>query len=358
MNMPADSGNTVKNSHPHVEVRPAWLAQHSEPVIEPLLPIIDAHHHLWEFPDKRYRSADFLEDIGTGHNVRATVFVECKTHYKSSGAEALRPVGEVEFALNEAKEVDALRLDAVQSTLPDVCAAIVAYADLQLGAEVRPVLQQLYSASGGRLRGIRNVAVWHADPTVRASAAAPPPHLLASQQFHNGFRELAPIGLTFDAWLIHTQIDELHRLANAFPDTQIALNHVGGPLALGPYRNKRDEVFKDWREAMGRLARCPNVCVKLGGFGMPLFGIDFHKEALPPNSVQLAEAIRPYVITCIELFGATRCMFESNFPVDKGNCSYDVLWNAFKRITAGASEQERAALFYGTAAEFYRIGHG
>jgi predicted TIM-barrel fold metal-dependent hydrolase len=168
-------------------------------------------------------------------------------------------------------------------------------------------------------------------------------------------RHLAPLGLSFDAWLVHTQLAELISLALAFPDTRMVLNHVGGPLAIGPYQGRRDEVFEDWRADMLRLARCPNVSMKLGGFGMALFAFDFADKPRPPSSEEVAAAIRPYVETCIDAFGPSRCMFESNFPVDKGNCSYGVLWNAFKRITAGASASERAALFYDTAAAFYRI---
>jgi L-fuconolactonase len=349
MDTPMIANMANENARPHVEIRPDWLALHTEPVIDPSRPIIDAHHHLWEFAEKSYRAPAFLDDTGSGHNIRATVFVECKTQYRQDGPNALRPVGEAAFALKEAQDAAGLDNEVV------VCAAIVGYADLLLGNNVRPVLLDLSDASGGRLRGIRNVAVWHPDPTVRASAATPPPHLLLNERFREGFGQLAPLGLTFDAWLIHTQIDELCDLAGAFPDTRIALNHVGGPLALGPYRSKRDEVFRDWQQSMRRLAQYPNVFLKIGGFGMPLFGFDFFRDAMPPGSVELAAAIRPYVEASIDAFGAARCMFESNFPVDKGNFSYDVVWNAYKRIVADASEAEKTALFYRTAAGFYRL---
>ncbi|MEA3082455.1 MAG: hypothetical protein QOC89_152 [Paraburkholderia sp.] len=334
---------------PHITIRPDWLALHSEAALDPERPIIDAHHHLWHFPEKRYLNADLLDDIGSGQNVRATVFIECKTGYRTEGPVESSPVGEIEFVLREIRAAEA------RGAQTKIGAAMVAFADLSLGAKVGTVLDQLIAASGGRVKGIRNIGVWHADPSVRASAATPPPHLLMDPRFREGFGQLAPRGLSFDAWVIHTQIDELCSLARDFAQTRIVLNHVGGPLGIGPYRGRRSEVFDHWYKAMKTLASFPNVSIKLGGFGMTLFGFDFHEKARPPGSVVVAEAIRPYVETCIELFGTNRCMFESNFPVDKGNFAYGVLWNAFKRITSGASEAEKASLFHDTAADFYRI---
>jgi predicted TIM-barrel fold metal-dependent hydrolase len=337
---------------PHVPMRPEWLALHTEEVIEPALPIIDPHHHLWDFPEAgknfRYRATDLLADIGS-QNIRATVFIECHTHYRTDKPDAFKCVGEVEFVLNETSEL------AAQGGQTAVGAAIVANADLLLGAAVRPVLSELVAASADRVRGIRNIAVWHADRSFRASTANPPQGLMLDARFREGFSQLAPLGLTFDAWGVHTQLDELCSLASAFPDTRIVLNHIGGPLAIGPYRGQRDAVFQDWRESMLKLARCANVSVKLGGFGMTWFGLGFSEMPRPAGSEQLAAAIQPYVEACIEAFGADRCMFESNFPVDKGNFSYNVLWNAFKRIASGASDSEKAALFHDTAADFYRI---
>ena len=334
---------------PHIPFRPDWLAQHVEQALEPTLPIIDPHHHLWQFPEKTYRSADLLDDLASGHNVRATVFVECQTCYRVSGPAEMASLGEVEFVLGE---IDAARA-AGSSTR--VAAAMVGYADLLLGARVTPVLEGLISSSAGRVRSIRNIGVWHADPTVRASVATPPPYLLMNARFREGVSRLAPLGLGFDAWVIHTQLDELGSLAGACPETRIVLNHVGGPLGIGPYRGQRDDVFRQWRGSMQELARYPNVHIKLGGFGMTLFGFDFYRQPKPPSSVEVAEVIRPYVETCVEAFGAQRCMFESNFPVDKGNVAYGVLWNAFKRVAMHASATEKAWLFHDTAAGFYRI---
>lgn len=338
-----------KDQSPHIAIRPAWLALHSEPALEPALPIIDAHHHLWEFPDRIYRSSDLLGDIASGHNLRATVFIECRTHYRTEGPEAFRSLGEIEFVMNEA------RLAKATGATTDVAAALVANADMRLGAAVAPVLNTLIEASAGRVRAIRNVAVWHADRSFKASATNPPKELMLDAAFQEGVRQLAPLNLTFDAWAVHPQVDEVCRLAAACPDTKLVLNHVGGPLGVGPYRGKREEVFQTWRDGMRRLARYGNVSVKLGGFGMTLFGFDFCERPRPPSSEDLATTIRPYVEGCIEAFGVNRCMFESNFPVDKGNFSYSVLWNAFKRVAGGASASEKAALFHDTAAGFYRI---
>lgn len=344
-----NSGHAGQPAVPHNPVRPEWLALHEEPALEPGLPIVDAHHHLWELPGKSYHTGDLLADIASGHDIRATVFVECKTHYDMDAPAELAPAGELRFALAEA--LDAQRKGARTR----VAAALVGNADLALGTDVGCVLDRLIEVAQGRLRGIRNIAVWHADPNVRASAATPPAHLLLDPSFRKGVAQLASRGLTFDAWAIHTQLPELCDLAAALPETGIVLNHVGGPLALGPYRGHRDEVFDAWRRDITELAQRPNVFVKLGGFGMPLFGFDFECGATPPDSVGIAAKIRPYVETCIEAFGASRCMFESNFPVDKGSFGYGVLWNAYKRLAAGAGDAEKRALFHDTAERFYRL---
>lgn len=334
----------------HLSVRPDWLALHQEDILEPELPIVDAHHHLWDRPENRYLFADLLVDLAAGHNVRATVAVECGAMYRQDGEAELRPIGETDFlngaaAMSASGEYGACR----------VCAGIVGHADLRLGERVRPVLEAHIRAGGGRFRSIRHISAWHPDPTARGSMANPPPHLLNDPSFREGFAQLSPLGLAFDAWMYHTQLPELVDLARAFPQTTIVLNHVGGAIGIGPYAGKRDAVFADWKASMGELARCVNVCVKLGGLGMRLFGFDFASRPRPPSSQDVAQSWRPYLEACIEAFGAERCMFESNFPVDKGTCSYAVLWNAFKHITAHASAAEKQALLSGTASRVYRL---
>lgn len=334
---------------PHIPIRPEWLALQREPILEPGLAVVDAHHHLWRFPDKIYEASDLLADMADGHRVTSTVFVECKTGYSTDGPESLRSIGEMDFVNRQRAAARA------QDAVADVATASVGHADLSEGEGVAAVLDALVLASGYRMRSVRNISVWHADPTVRASAATPPPRLLSDPRFREGFAYLGRRGLAFDAWLVHTQLDELLELARAFPATSIILNHVGGPLALGPYATQRAQVFAAWRDAMLRLARLDNVAVKIGGFGMPLFGFEFASRPEPPGSDDIALAIAPYVDACIGAFGAGRCMFESNFPVDKGSYNYNTLWNAFKRVTRRRTDDEVESLFSGTATRLYNL---
>ena len=334
---------------PHLLVRPQWLALHSEPALEPGLAIVDAHHHLWDHADNPYLGADLLADVAAGHRILATVFVECGAMYRKDGAPTLASLGETEFVNRVAEASDAAGASC------RIAAAIVGNANLLLGAEVGAVLDAHLQAAPGRFRGIRNSSVYHPDPRARGSLANPPPGLLLDAQFRRGFACLAPRGLSFDAWMYHTQLSELADLAEAFPGTRVVLNHVGGPIGIGPYAGQREAVFADWQRSMNQLARCQNVSVKLGGMGMRVFGFDFASHDQPPDSQALAQAWAPYVMACIEAFGPGRCMFESNFPVDKGSASYVVIWNAFKRITAALGTDERQALFLQTAAGVYGI---
>jgi predicted TIM-barrel fold metal-dependent hydrolase len=236
-----------------------------------------------------------------------------------------------------------------------VCAGIVGYADLALGAPVERVLEAMIGTGGGRFRGIRFITASHLDQAAWGSAIIRPEGLLMDPKLREGFARLAPLGLSFDAWMYHTQLGELVGLARAFPETPIVLDHVGGAIGLGRYAGRRDEVFAEWGARIRELAACPNVHIKLGGLGMRMFGFTLHTGELPPSSEELAAAWRPYIETCIAAFGPDRAMFESNFPVDKGSCSYAALWNAFRRITAGCSAAEKQALFAGTATKFYRL---
>ena len=237
------------------------------------------------------------------------------------------------------------------------CDGIVGTADLRAGTEVKAVLEAEIRAGGGRFRGIRQVSAWDADANIMRPMPSRPQGLLSEKTFREGFACLAPLNLSFDAFLLHPQLPELIDLARAFPETRIVLDHVGGPIGIGSYSSRRDEVFRDWQTSIRKLAKCDNVSVKLGGLGMRLAGFDFHARERPPSSEALAEAWQPYIETCIEAFGPRRSMFESNFPPDKGTCSYAVLWNAFKRLTAKYSDAEKAAMFAGTAAAFYRLAN-
>lgn len=330
---------------------PEFLARHDEPVLDPELPIVDPHHHLWDH-GYRYLFDEFLDDISSGHNIRASVFVQCDAMYRADGDPNFAPVGETEFANGVAA------ISASGGYGPArMCAGIVGYADLELGERVDAVLEAHLRAAASRFRGIRGRSVWDPDPSIKGSAKDFPPGLLLDAKFREGFGRLAKYGLSFDSWLFHPQIPELADLAAKFPDTTVILDHVGAPLAVGRYAGRRDEVFAVWRRNLEELAQRENVFVKLGGLAMHLFGFDLEsgRRSAPASSETLAGLWRPYMETCIELFGARRCMFESNFPVDKRGASYRVLWNAFKRIAAGASADEKAALFSDSACRAYRL---
>lgn len=333
----------------YAEPRFDWLAQHKEDIIDPARRVIDAHHHLWDRVGERYLLEELTDDIASGHNIVATVYVDCRSMYRASGPEAFKPVGEVEFANGVAAQ------SASGAYGPCVVnAAIVSHANLQLGDGVKAVLEAQVKAGNGRYRGIRHISAWDADPVI-AGPAPRPKGLLADSEFRKGFACLGPLGLTFDAWLFHPQISELADLARAFPNQRIIMDHCGGPAGLGVYANRRDEVFKTWKASIQDIAKCQNVVVKLGGLAMLLLGYDFHTRAKPASSEELAKAWKPYMETCIEAFGPNRCMFESNFPPDNGQCSYQVIWNALKRIAAPYSETEKNRMFEGTAADVYKI---
>jgi predicted TIM-barrel fold metal-dependent hydrolase len=329
-----------------------WLSQVTETVLEPDLPICDPHHHLWDHPNSRYLLDELLSDVGSGHNVVSTVFVECASMYRADGPVEVRPVGETEFVNGVAAMSASGRYGPIRA-----CAGIVSLADLTLGSRVGAVLDR-HMAVGPRFKGIRHATAWDASDAVRKSHTNPPRDLLLDATFRKGFRELAKRGLSFDAWLYHPQIPQLTDLARAFPDTTIILDHFGGPLGIGPYEGKRAEIFAYWKKAIADLAACQNVVAKLGGLVMPRNGFAFHKAPCPATSDELVAATSTYYRHAIDCFGPDRCMFESNFPVDKVSCSYHVLWNSFKKIAAGASPAEKAALFHDTAARVYRLDAG
>jgi L-fuconolactonase len=334
----------------HVPVREEWLAQGSEAALDPHLPIVDAHHHLWDRPSGRYLYPELLSDIAAGHNIRATVYVQCRSMYRSFGPDLLRPVGEVEFA-------NGIAAQAASGLYGDgrACAGIVGFADLALGDQAIPVLEALLRAGGDRLKGIRVPVVWHESPDVVSSPARPPQGLMAAAGFRQGVRRLADYRLSLDIWAYHTQLREVLALAQEVPSVTIVVDHCGGPIGVGPYTRSRAEVFAEWQASLRQLASLPNIVMKFGGLGMQVAGFEFHHAPHPPSSQQLADAWRPYFEVIMQTFGASRCMFESNFPVDKGMFSYATFWNACKRLSAGASPTERDALFAGTAMRVYRL---
>lgn len=335
---------------PHLPIREEWLALHREPILEPDLAIVDAHHHLWDRQSGRYLTDEFARDVGSGHRIVSSVYVQCRSMLRQHGPAAMKPVGEVEFANGVAAMFASGAYGPTKA-----CDAIVGGADLTLGDAVAPVLEAMLQVTGGRLRGIRNPLAWHPSPEVSSSPVTPPRDLMANADFRRGVKTLARYGLSLDAWVYHTQLAELYELARAAPDVTVVIDHFGGPLGVGPHANRREDVAAEWRQGLARLASLPNTRMKLGGAGLTVFGFEFASRETPPSSAELAAAWRPYFETCIELFGVERCMFESNFPVDKGMFSYGVLWNAFKRLAHSLSADEKAALFSGAAAAVYRL---
>lgn len=330
--------------------RPEWLRLANEAAIEPDRPICDPHHHLWDRPGDPYFVEDFAADLQTGHNIVSTVFIECGSRYRADGPEGMRPVGETEFAVEEAE-----RAAATPGVATRVAAGIVGFADLRLGEEVHRVLDAHAEAGRGRFRGIRQCVAADSDARVPEHRTLPPYGLLAEPAFREGFACLQPFGASFETWLYHPQLPGLIDLARAFPDTRIVANHVGGLLGVGRYAEDRRSVVAGWRDSISELARCPNVSVKLGGLGMTLFGFDWESGPRPPSSEAVAGAIEPFVDHCIDRFGVERAMFESNFPMDKVSCGYGTMWNAFERLAARYSASERDALFHDNAMRFYRL---
>jgi predicted TIM-barrel fold metal-dependent hydrolase len=291
---------------------------------------------------------ELLADIASGHNVVATVFEECHSMYRAGGPDQEKSIGETEFVTG----VAAMGASGTFGTTK-ICARMVGRVDLMLGSGARPLLERHMIASGGRFAGIRQSTAW--DASDRIHKVVPTRGTLLDPTFRAGFAALSALGLVFDAWVYHPQLSEVADLASAFPNTQIVLNHVGSPILGGRYAANRAQVFTDWRAGMADLAKQPNVTVKLGALPIRLPGVSTAAKDTPPSSEEVAAAWRPWLEASIELFGADRCMFESNFPVQKRWCSYQVVWNAFKRLAANASTAEKAALFAGTAARVYGV---
>ena len=339
-------------------------------ILEPDLPIIDPHHHLWDFQpllprmpeiahpfgritrqSPRYLFEELHADCrGGGHNVIGTVFLQCGAFYRADGPDEMKPVGEVEFV----NGVAAQSASGIYGPFR-ACAGIVGQADLMLGAGVGAVLDAEIAAGNGRFRGIRHIGAYDPDPEVLGPLGHAPAGLYADPRFRKGFAELGKRGLTFDAWVLEPQIGDVTDLARAFPEQPIVLDHVGTPLGLGSYTGRQEERFAAWKAAIDELATCPNVTVKLGGLAMPFCALGELGPDTRTDAATLAALFRPYVEACIAAFGPQRAMFESNFPVDRWGADYATLWNAFKLIARGASADEKRELFAGAAARFYRL---
>jgi L-fuconolactonase len=348
---------TMNNSDPlHFSLRPEWLATHVEEPIDSALPVVDAHHHLYERPGLRYLLDEMLEDLRCGHNVRASVFVQARAMLRAGGPEPMKPIGETEFI----NGISAMSASGAYGKAR-LCAGIVGFADLRLGDAVRPVLESHIAAAGGttsaggRFCGIRQPATWDTDLSLFNPVYRTSEDMLETPAFRMGVAALAALGLSFDAWVLFSQIPRVTALARAFPQLPIVLNHCGGIGLTGQYQQRTEEVFTRWKAAMRELAGCPNVMVKLSGLGMRLSGFGFEARQQAPSSEHLVQKWRPWIETCIETFGSARCMYGSNFPVDKGSYSYGIGLNALKLLCASASASEKADIFWRSATRFYKL---
>ena len=339
---------------PHLEVRPSWLNKLNEEPLLPDLSIIDPHHHLWDVGFGRYYVEELLEDIkSSGHDIKATVYIMSSSNtkiYFKDGPEEFKTLSEIEFATNEGKRADIIADNKVK-----VNASIVGSLDLTFGNKLKPVIEKALEVSEGRLKGIRMLLAAHPDPRITSGAVKSDLSLMTHPKFIEGAKCLQEAGLSLDFWIYHTQLSELEKIARTLPELNIILNHIGGPIHLGEYKGKQALTHREWRTAMMRLSRLPNIRVKLGGLGMEVNGAQFHLKQNPPNSTDLADIWKPWIYETINMFGVENCMFESNFPVDKGSCSYGSLWNAFKIISENMSDDEKNKLFYENAAKTYNI---
>lgn len=339
---------SVSAAASQLEIKPDWLASHVEEIVEPNRAIIDPHHHLWDAGGRRYLFDDLVADVRTGHNVKATVFVQCHSMYRADGPEEMKPIGETEFVVGAAAQSASGNYGPAR-----LCAGIVGSLDMMLGDRSIPVLEAHVAAGNGRFRGIRGRTAYHESRDVQTLPT--PPGVLKEAATRKTISCIEKLGLSLDIWCFHTQLAEVIDVCKTFPSLPIVVNHVGGPIGIGPFAGKREEVFAVWLQQIRALGKLPNVFLKIGGLGMRFTGYDFHTRPSPPSSDELVKAWKPYVDPCIEAFSPARCMFESNFPVDKAMFSYPVMWNAFKKLAAGYSESEKDALCSGAAAKFYKL---
>ena len=331
-------------------IRPEWLDSVREEIVEPERRIVDPHHHLWSNDGPLpYSLDDLWADTGSGHRVEQTVFMECSAEYRQDGPEHLRSLGEVEFVSDVAAK------SAEGGDGRSTIAALVSNIDLTRGDAIEEIVHLHEEKSGGLFRGVRHIAALAKKTDGLMIAGAAIEGLYGLADFRNGVRALGRLGHTYDAWNYHYQIQDFTNLARAVPDTQMVLDHFGTPLGVGPYADKREEIHQQWKKDVAEVARCENVVAKLGGLAMPDNGFGWMGRELPPSSDEFVAAQSRYYLHMIDCFGPERCMFESNFPVDKMSLSYPILWNGLKKIVIDFSEDEKDALFSGTATRIYRL---
>ena len=330
-----------------------WLALVKEEIIDPELPIIDPHHHLWNGDNQLAGSFPYLiehlsEDTNSGHNIVGTIFMECAQGYYQEGEDKYKPIGETEYVMKIIK-------DAKKTSNSANIIGIISFADLMLGSKVKDILNQHILIGEGLFKGIRHAAGWDQSNEIHNSHSNPIKNIYYDPSFRKGAEELIKLNLTFDAWHYHNQISDLSIFAKDYPELTIIHDHFGGPLGVGPYQGKKQEIFKKWKDDISQLSENKNVHSKLGGLAMPVNGWNFHKQDKPATSDQIIEMHYDYYLHTIECFGVDRCMFESNFPVDRRSISYHVLWNAFKKMVSNYSNEDKNKLFFQNAKDIYGL---
>ena len=325
-----------------------WIQLGEETPVDPNLRIVDPHHHLWDRGGSRYLAEELHEDTSKGHNVTNTVFVECKAEYRRNSQERFQSLGETEFVAKEAE-----RLEEFSETK---ISGIVGFVDLGLGEELEEVLVAHDRSSYGLMRGVRHATAWSDDPEISIAHTKPTKGVMGSKLFLKGVSKLSEFNFSFDAWLYFNQLPELLYLARVTPETNIVINHLAAPLKIGKWAETPQEVDEIWRSNLQELANCENVYLKIGGIGMDnYFANDWVNQTKPPTSDEVASVWKEKILWCIELFGAHRCMFESNYPVDRQTLPYSVIWNCFQKVTDSFTESEKSDLFSSTACTVYRI---
>ena len=337
-----------------MSINKEWLDLNKEIAIEPELKICDPHHHLWDnnknYIQPTYLLPEILEDINSGHNIVSTVFIECGAMYNPDDPIEKQVISETEFV----NGIAAMSNSGLYGTTR-IAAGIVGSAPLLLGDKVAKILDKHISVAPDRFKGIRSQAAMHPDGTIPATRARPPEGVYINDKFQEGFSHLRSRNLSFEAWCYHPQLPQLIKLCQKFNDVTIILNHFGGPLGIGSFENKEKETYEYWKKNIKELSKCENVVAKLGGIAMEINGFNWHKNSIPPSGNELINRTKGYYETTLEYFGIDRCMFESNFPVDKISCSYVNLWNGFKNLTKHYSSNERDKLFHDNAARIYKI---
>ncbi|ANI80143.1 amidohydrolase family protein [Sphingobium sp. EP60837] len=323
-----------------------------EPILEPELAIIDSHFHLFDRPGNRYMLEEYLFDVAGGHNIIASIYCETQAFIRADGPELLRPLGEVEFA----NGIAAMSASGIYGPCK-VNHGIVGHANLTLGAQVGELLDRCINLAPERFRGVRHITMDYPDerPYRYFMSGRPPMGVMDTTGFPLGLAEVDKRGLVFDTAVFDPLLPTLTGFVDKFPNLRFVLNHMGTAVGIDMTADERVELFQSWSASLRELARRPNVYCKVGGMGMPHWGLEFELREDVVGSSVLAEAWRPYVETAIEAFGADRCMMESNFPPDSRTGGFVPIWNAYKLITRNATEDEKTALYRGTAARVYDL---